>query len=152
MRLCPVTLAEAKAFVAEHHRHSVPPLGWRFGVGLDDNGVLVGVAMLGRPVARGLDNGLIIEALRVCTIGHKNACTMLYGACRKMAAAAGYDTLVTYTRDDEPGSSLRAAGFRRVATVKGRSWDTPSRRRSDRDERVSRVRWEIALRTKGAPQ
>ena len=49
-----------------------------------------------------------------------------------------------YTRADEPGTSLRASGWWAVARVRGRQWDTPSRRRAPR-EAVDRVRWERTL-------
>jgi hypothetical protein len=50
-----LTLAEARAFVAEHHSHNpVPPVGHVFSLGIELDGVLVGVAIGGIPVARGL--------------------------------------------------------------------------------------------------
>jgi hypothetical protein len=124
------------------HRHSVPPRGGVFCVGLWDGDVLAGVGIAGRPVARALDDGRTLEVLRVCTNGARNGCSMLYGALRSAGRALGYIRFVTYTRADELGTSLRAAGWRQAAEVRGRSWDAPSRPRVDRDERVDRIRWE----------
>lgn len=112
MVIVPLTLAEARRFVAEHHRHNEPPRGHRFSIGLrDDDGALVGVAIAGHPVARMADDGLTIEIYRLTTTGNRNACSMLYGAACRAAAAMGYRVAITYTLADEPGTSLRAAGF-----------------------------------------
>lgn len=125
MKVVPITLRAARRFIAEHHRHNVPPKGWRFGVGLEASGELVGVATAGQPVARILDDGVTLEVTRVCTIGHKNASTMLYGAVCRAAKAMGYERVITYTLDTEHGISLRAAGFQEVGRGKGsRSWAT----------------------------
>ena len=80
LSLCPVSLAEANAFVAEHHRHHKPVRGHKFSLGCMVNGQLVGVAIVGRPVSRYLDDGLTLEVNRLCTDGTQNACSFLYGA------------------------------------------------------------------------
>lgn len=114
MNLRPVTLAEARRFIADHHRHNEPPLTWRFGVGLEDaDGVLVGVAMAGLPKARMSMDGYTLEVNRTCVIeGNPNANSMLYGAILRAAKALGYRRVYTYTLAEESGSSLRAVGFR----------------------------------------
>lgn len=143
--LVPTYLDEAKAFVRLHHRHSLPPLGHRVSVGVEDDGQLVGVAIVGRPVAK-IGNGReIAECLRCCTSGKRNACSKLYGAAKRLAAAMGYRRLITYTLEDEDGTSLKAAGFARVALVKGRQWSRPSRPRKLAPETPNRWRWEVAL-------
>lgn len=144
LRLSPITLTEANEFVEDHHRHSVPTIGHRFSLAAAKGDTVVGVAIVGRPIARGLDDGWTLEALRVCTDGTRNACSFLYGAAWRATRALGYRRLVTYTRVDEPGTSLIASGWRVVAEVSARSWDTPTRPRVDRDERVPRLRWETA--------
>ncbi len=137
--------AEAIAYVAAHHRHSVPPVGMVFALGAAVGESLEGVAVVGRPVGRGLQDGWTLEVLRLCTPsggGHLNACSFLYAAAWRATRSLGYRRLVTYTRRDEAGTSLKAAGWRVVGEVKARSWDTPTRPRDDRDERVPRLRWE----------
>lgn len=119
LELCPVSFAEAKAFVLAKHRHHKPPVGWKFGVGVAKEGELVGVAMAGRPVARKLDDGFTLEVNRTCTTGEKNANSMLYGAIRRAAKALGYRELVTYTLLSESGASLKAAGWKRTETRLG---------------------------------
>lgn len=134
VNLRPVTLAEARRFVGEHHRHNLPPRGWLFGVGIEVYGELVGVAVAGRPVARALDDGLTVEITRACTLGHGNANSMLYGALRRAAKALGYRRVYTYTLAEESGCSLRAAGFVMDAELAARpTWDTPSRARDQTD-------------------
>jgi hypothetical protein len=111
MTIVPVTLRAANAFVGSLHRHARPVAGAKFAVGLERDGDLVGVAIVGRPVARHLDDGKAAEILRLCTDGSRNACSMLYGACRRAARAMGHDPIYTYTLPQEGGASLRAAGF-----------------------------------------
>lgn len=142
--LAPISLTEANEFVADHHRHSVPTVGHRFSLAAAHGDKVVGVAIVGRPVARGLDDGWTLEALRVCTDGTRNACSFLYAAAWRATRALGYRKLITYTRRDESGASLRAAGWKVVGEVTARSWHTPRRPRVDRDERVPRLRWEAA--------
>lgn len=132
VRIVPITQMAARAFVDRHHRHCRPPRGdvIRCGV-VDDEGVLRGVAMAGRPVARLLDDGVTLEVTRVATDGAHNACSALYGAIRRAAKALGYTRLVTYTLQEEPGVSLRAAGWRQDAEAGGGTWSKPSRPRGD---------------------
>ena len=81
----PMSLADANRFVAEHHRHHKPVRGHKFSLGCMANGRLAGVAIVGRPVSRYLDDGLTLEVNRLCTDGTKNACSFLYGAAARAA-------------------------------------------------------------------
>ena len=127
LTLRPVSLAEANAFVALHHRHHKPVTGHRFSIGCTEDGQLVGVAIVGRPVSRYLDNGLTLEVNRLCTDGTKNACSMLYAAAWRAARAMGYQKIITYILDTENGASLRAAGWTCAGIAGGKRW-TGSRR------------------------
>jgi len=127
LTLTPVSLAEANAFVTQHHRHHKPVVGHKFSIGCTVNGRLVGVAIVGRPVSRYLDNGLTLEVNRLCTDGTKNACSMLYAAAWRAARAMGYQKIITYTLDTESGASLRAAGWTCAGLAGGKRW-TGSRR------------------------
>lgn len=121
LTIVPVTFKAACEFVAEHHRHNPPPRGHKFSIGVcDSEGVLHGVAMVGRPVARALDDGLTAEVNRTCTDGFPNANSALYGAAWRTASAMGYRRLVTYTQADESGASLTAAGWVRVRDLPAR--------------------------------
>jgi hypothetical protein len=120
LRVVPVTLREASAFISQHHRHNKPPRGWKFGVGLRSGEVMVGVATAGRPVARHFDDGLTLEVNRTCTDGTRNANSMLYGAVWRAAKAMGYIRAITYTQADECGASLRAAGWVKVKDIGAR--------------------------------
>jgi hypothetical protein len=111
LRIIPMKHADANEFVRLMHRHNRPTLGAIFCVGVADSAVR-GVAIAGRPVARRLDDGLTIEILRVASDGARNACSMLYGACRRVARELGYSRVVTYSLPSEGGASLRAAGFK----------------------------------------
>jgi hypothetical protein len=144
LELVPVSFAEAAAFVGMHHRHNRPPVGHKFSIGVTDGGVLVGVAIVGRPVARHFDDGRTLEVNRTATDGHRNANSMLYGAAARAAFALGYSRLITYTQADESGASLRGAGWRVVAERPARgTWTTPSRPRGDHGEaHMPRTLWE----------
>lgn len=143
LRLVPVTFREACDFVAAHHRHHKPPPGHKFSVGVASGDVLVGVAMVGRPVARNYDNGVTLEVNRTCTDGTPNANSLLYGACCRASWALGYRRLITYTQSDESGASLRAAGWRIIAERPPRpGWNCASRPRSNESGNVQRTLWE----------
>jgi len=143
----PITRNAARAFIREHHRHSRPPHGWLFGAALlDEAGALLAVGCAGRPKARMLQNGTTVEITRVCSTAPVavNACSRLYGALCRAAAALGYERAVTYTHATEPGTSLRAAGFVAVAKVDGEDWSRRRRPRVTHDT-ADKVRWERAL-------
>lgn len=145
LTIVPLKLRQACDLVDELHRHHKKPQGHRFSLGvLRPDGSLCGVAIVGRPVARAFDPDLTAEVTRVATDGTPNACSALYGAAWRTAAAAGYRRLITYTQDGESGASLRAVGWRQVAVLRPRTgWDTPARRREDRGtDLVARILWE----------
>lgn len=131
--IVPLKLEDANAFVLQHHRHHGPVKGHKFALGAADKAEQIrGVAIVGRPNARGLQDGWTLEITRVATDGCKDASSALYGAARRAAFALGYRKVVTYTLQSESGVSLKAAGYRVVAEVKGRSWSCKSRPRIDR--------------------
>ena len=147
LRLVPVSFADACGFVKMWHRHHEAPIGHKFSIGVaDDEGVLRGVAIVGRPVARMYDDGLTLEVNRTATDGTANANSMLYGAAWRTARSLGYRRLVTYTQAGETGSSLRAAGWRVIAERPARpGWDVPSRPRDDRGvDGIARTLWEAS--------
>ena len=144
----PLPFDQAKAYVARHHRHNEPPLGHVFSVGCYFDGVLVGVAIVGRPVARALDNGTTLEVTRVCTQGHPDACSKLYAACQQRARLRGCRKLITYTLQSEKAASVRAANFRLASgRAGGARWTgkRQARRRSGATAQQLKCRWEIAL-------
>jgi len=144
LRIVPIRQRLAKDYVRTIHRHLQPPAGAVFCLGVvDDADELRGVAMVGRPVARGLDDGFTLEVNRVATDGCPNAPSKLYAGAWRAAQALGYTRLVTYTRADEPGTSLTAAGWRTIGTVKGRPWSCTSRPRGDDGQLViDKIAWE----------
>jgi len=133
MKLVPLKRKEAQAFVNSHHRHHKAPIGDIFRIGLMKNEKLIGCIMVGRPVARRLDNGTTLEVNRLCVLdGYKNACSMLYSAAARAGRALGYNHILTYILCIESGASLRAAGWQKEGTTKGRSWSVPSRPREQK--------------------
>ena len=68
----PVTFAQPCAFVEGWHRHHRRPRGHKYSIGVADGDVLVGVAIVGRPVARLLDDGHTLDVVRVATDGTAN--------------------------------------------------------------------------------
>jgi len=146
LELQPITFAEAKAFVTEHHRHHRPPVSHLFSVAVNNGKEVVGVAIIGRPCARMLQDGYTAEVTRVATDGTRNACSVLYGAAWRAARAIGYRRLVTYTLPEEGGASLRASGWKCLGSAGGGSWSRSGRPRVDTHPTQSKIRWE-----KGGP-
>jgi hypothetical protein len=127
-----IGLDEANAFVAEHHRHHRPVIGHLFSLGAVADGKIVGVAIVGRPVARMRDDGITAEITRLCTDGTRNACSFLYGAAARAAFALGFKRIGTYILASEPGTSLMASGWRLIGQTDGGSWSRESRPRVDK--------------------
>lgn len=146
LELVVVDWATARGFCTSWHRHHPkPPPGHKWLHGVAADGVLVGVAIVGRPVARAFDDGVTVEVNRTVTDGHKNANSMLYGAVARAAFAKGYRRVITYTEASEDGASLRAAGYRVVAERPARrGWDTPSRPRNAGRDGIPRTLWEAS--------
>jgi len=132
LQIVPIGFKEACAFVRLHHRHHRPPQGHKFSIGLSNGESIVGVAIVGRPVARRLDDGLTLEVTRLCTDGTRNACSMLYGASWRIAKEMGYREVITYILDTEAGISLKAAGWTCLGRAGGLSWNVPGRPRVDK--------------------
>ena len=127
-----IGLDEANAFVATWHRHHGPVVGHIFSLGAAEAGRIVGVAIVGRPVARSRDDGLTAEVTRLCTDGSRHACSFLYGAAARATFALGFKRVGTYILASEDGATLSAAGWRLIGEVRGRSWSCPSRPRVDK--------------------
>ncbi|UTI65589.1 hypothetical protein NBH00_05110 [Paraconexibacter antarcticus] len=146
LQLVPVSFADACGFVAMWHRHHTPPIGHKFSIGVADGEKLVGVAMVGRPVARHYDDGRTLEVNRTATDGTRNANSMLYAAAWKAASNLGYRRLITYTQAGESGASLRGAGWKVLAARPPRvGWSVPSRPRKDNGvDGIARTLWEMA--------
>ena len=142
----PINRAEAFAFIGQHHRHHRAPVGCIFQVALARGEQIVGVAVVGRPVARMSDNGWTAEVTRLCTLDapeSRHAASKLYAACWRIAREMGYTRLITYTLASESGTTLRAAGWRTLYEVKGRSWSCKSRPRVDKHPLGNKTLWEI---------
>lgn len=144
MKAQPISLREACAWIAEHHRHHKPPQGMKFAVAAEKEGRRVGVVVVGRPVAKGWDRYKVAEVTRLCTDGTKNACSFLYAVARRAALAMGYEQVITYILESEPGTSLRAAGWHFVRLTKGGSWSRPSRSRTDKAPLEPKQLWAAA--------
>lgn len=143
LSLTPITFAEANAFVERYHRHHKPVTGAKFCVAVSEDEEVRGVAIIGRPVARMLDDGWTLEVNRVATDGARNACSMLYAAAWRAAKALGYRRLITYTLPEEGGASLRGAGWMLIGERGGGSWNCHSRPRVDKHPLQEKLRWEM---------
>ena len=148
-RFKPVPLERDRcvAFVDAMHRHHDGTTRDKYRIGAELDGRLVGVVQVGRPVARGLCDGRTLEVLRLCTDGTPDACSFLYSAAARVARELGYERIVTYILDTEPGTSLRAAGWHKDAEIRGKSWDRPSRRRQTTAPTCDKQRWVKELST-----
>ena len=145
LEIVPMTLKGANAFVEQYHRHHKPTVGHKFSIGCSDGEKIVGVAIVGRPVSRYLDNGWTLEVNRLCTDGTKNACSMLYAAAWRAARAMGYKKLITYVLDTEPGTSLKAVGWKCVGQAGGLKWTGKRRPEVDLYPEQMKIKWEVTL-------
>jgi hypothetical protein len=144
-RVRPLTLAQANEAVSHWHRHHRPVQGHRFSIGLEDAaGELVGAAIVGRPVSRELPAYSVAEVTRLVTNGADHACSALYGAAARIAREMGFDSIQTYILDSEPGTSLRASGWRMDRMTSGGDWNhskaNAGTRRTDQPM-TSKQRW-----------
>lgn len=158
LEIVPIFQKEANAFVAKHHRHHKKVVGSVFQIacaveydacdikGRNEIKVceIVGVAIVGRPVSRNLQDGWTLEVNRCCTDGTKNACSMLYAAAWRIAKGLGYKRLITYILTSEPGTSLKAAGWKCLGEAGGGNWNVKSRPRVDTNHQQKKILFEAA--------
>ena len=138
-----MTIGEAKVFVERHHRHHAAPQGGLFALAINDGCEVVGVVVIGRPVARRLQDGYTAEVTRCCVLDETpNGCSMLYGAAWRVAREMGYNRLITYTLDSEPGISLQGAGWNYVGKRGGGNWNNAIRPRVDSAHQGQKKLWE----------
>ena len=147
LRLVPMTLRAANAFVSKYHRHNKVVQGCKFCLGAKVGDYMEAVAIVGRPVSRRLDDGFTAEVLRVCVRPpyQKNACSFLYGACWRVWREMGGHRILTYTLTTESGASMRAVGWTLAAEVeppKGKGWLTREGREDQAVVRLKKYRWE----------
>lgn len=110
LKVRPISIHEANVFVERFHRHHGKKTGCKFAIAVYDD-QLRGVAICSNPVARNADDGLTLEVARLCTDGTHNACSILYGACARIAKDMGYRKIQTYILQSENGASLKASGW-----------------------------------------
>lgn len=144
MRVIPCTLGEANAFIERYHRHHGRVRGHKFSIAVEKENAIVGVATVGRPVSRMLDDGWTLEVNRCCSDGTRNVCSMLYSAAWRAVKALGYLRLITYILDSEHGSSLTASNWRRVGECGGGTWARTDRPRVDKHPTQGKILWEAA--------
>ncbi len=140
MNIIPIPFRIAKQFISNNHRHNPNVVGCKFAIGIEEENELIGVAVCGRPVSRYLDDGRTLEINRVCTTGKKNSCSMLYGACCRIAKEMGYKKIITYTLKSEPGSSVKASNFICDGEAGGTHW-TGKRNKGQNIPNEMKVRW-----------
>lgn len=150
MKIIPITLKQANAYVLQHHRHHKACAGCKFCIGVEECGQLVGVAICGRPVSRYLDDGKTLEINRCCTNGTRNACSKLYGACAKIARDMGYERIITYILQSENGASLKASNFVCEGVAGGKIW-TGERKRNNGVPPEMKQRYTLDLTKQNPP-
>ena len=142
----PLTINQANELVSKLHRHHKPVVGHRYSNGAYDGDRFVGAVIVGRPVARAVDQYSVAEVTRLVTDGTRNACSFLYARAATAAQAMGFERIQTYTLPEEGGASLRAVGWACDGVVRpnGGQWTTRSGRRSDQPTQP-KVRWTRVL-------
>lgn len=140
----PITLKVANDYVNNYHRHHNGTVGCKFAIGLYENDELIGVAICGRPVSRFLDDGSTCEINRLCTRGGENACSILYGACSRIAKDMGYKKIITYILKSESGITLKASNFICEGEAGGTHW-TGKRNKGQNIPSEMKTRWSRQL-------
>lgn len=137
LEIRPISIAKANAYVEAHHRHHGKKTGCRFAIGAFNGSDLHGVAICSNPVARMADDGMTLEVSRLCTDGTRNACSILYSACARIAKEMGFEKIQTYILESETGTSLKASGWVKEADgVGAKNWkDANNKRQKGRNAR-----------------
>ena len=144
----PMTLRAANKYVADHHRHHKPVQGHKFSIGvINENGLLCGVAIVGRPVSRGSGSPFrVAEVTRLVTDGTVNACSVLYGASARVCKHMGYEKIQTYILDSELGTSLKASNWKFEAMTQGGQWKVAGGKERRTDQPIEpKQRWALML-------
>ena len=154
----PVSFSTMRAFVGRFHRHCAPPVTWRFGAAIFNGWSRIGVLSVGNPVAAAYVNRGWVEVNRLCVRPDLapqltwNACSQFYGYAAREAERRGFCKIITYTRQDEGGASLRAVGWECEGAAGGRSWNSKGRRRNTTEAFVPKLRWSRSLKPTKRPQ
>ena len=149
LKVIPITLKEANEYVDNFHRHNKGTRGHKFSIGASDDENLIGVAIVGRPISRHLDDGFTAEVLRVCVKedSPKNTCSFLYGRCWRIWQQMGGMKMITYTLKSESGSSLKAVDWKIMGETggwkEGKGWTTRPGREWQPIHGQMKLRWEI---------
>lgn len=141
MNIAPMTVKEAQRFIADWHRHLKKVQGGLFAACVIDGDDTIGVALAANPARVWQGTGRFVIARVAVMDGKKNACSMLYGAMCRAGKALGYREAWTYTRTDEPGTSLKAAGFEYMGMTKAEDWDREKRPRAAAMNGEQKKRW-----------
>ena len=147
LKSCPITLKEASAYVDRYHRHNAGPKFHKFSVCLRVNGEPepVGVVIASTPKARHQMDGHTLEINRCCSDPrYRDVCSKLYGLAIRAGRDLGYTRFLTYTLPEEPGGSLRAAGFRLdgLTAASDKGWNSPARaRHPEKYPAGAKLRW-----------
>ncbi len=157
LRIWPSTAKAAALFVKQTHRHLPDVGGGRFAAALiDEKGRVRGVAVAGNGPQEWEGTGRLhiarvaVEEDLPGPKGHANsACSNLYGVMCRAGKALGYLEAWTYTLPEEPGISLRAAGFVDMGLTKGGEHDRICRKRKPAKHPEPKRRWKRILSGKG---
>lgn len=146
LKVIPLTLVQLNEYVEKYHRHHKRVQGHRFSLGVLQDDKLVGAASIGRPVARKTDQYTVAEVTRLVTDGTHNACSILYAAAARACKAMGFTRIQTFILENEPGTSLKAAGWEFERMGGGGDWNVPSRggRRTDQPQQLKQL-WKKEL-------
>jgi hypothetical protein len=141
----PIPIKYANEVVDKHHRHNGRVTGALFAIGALSGNVLQAVVIVGRPIARALDNGYTAEVLRLCALpdAQKGVNSFLYGASWRAWKAMGGRKMITYTLKTESGASLRGAGWKQYDASRPQQWNGTRKREELDIYEVEKYRWEI---------
>jgi hypothetical protein len=142
LEIVPLTLKEANDLIKSHHRHHKSVIGHRFSLGCRGDQGVVGAVVVGRPVAREVDQYRVAEVTRLVSDGTPHVCSKLYAAAARVCKEMGFKKIQTYILETEPGISLKAAGWKFETETSGGNWNHSWRKGRRTDQPMcKKQRW-----------
>lgn len=128
--------------IVDHKLGSVP--GWKAAFGARFNGSLTAVCVLGRPVARKINQNKVISISRYAALPTRpqNTGSWLIARARDWARLEGYKKVIAYAGvAGNHGTIYEATGFEieKIDEASGDGWDTRNSRQTVDD--FTRLKW-----------
>ena len=143
LRVVPATVKAVVPWINARHRHLKRLKGGLLACAISrgEPHEWCGAGVVANPAQVWQGTGRCVIS-RVCVVeGVQNGCSMIYGALAGAVRSLGYVEVWTYTLPEEPGTSLRAAGFVDMGMSAGGEHDREGRPRLPAERSDQKRRW-----------